>query len=59
MELLLEKIQYKKCNCNICVNVKVTALLLGLKLGYTKFCCYLCEWDSRSRNFIDPNQWPK
>jgi hypothetical protein len=23
--------------------------LLGLQLGYTKYCCFLCEWDSRDR----------
>ncbi|UYV69193.1 K02A2.6-like [Cordylochernes scorpioides] len=22
---------------------------VGLQLGYTKFCCFLCEWDSRDR----------
>ena len=21
-------------------------LLLGMQSGYTKFCCFLCEWDS-------------
>jgi len=54
MKLLVLKIQYKKYDCNICGNLKVTVLLLGLQLGYTKFCCYLCEWDSRGRNITDP-----
>ena len=26
------------------------ALLRGLQLGYTKYCCFLCLWDSRARN---------
>jgi len=43
MKLLLEKIQYEKYNWNICGDLKVIALLLGLQLGYTKFCCFLCE----------------
>jgi len=25
------------------------ALLLGMQLGYTKYCCLLCEWDSRDK----------
>jgi hypothetical protein len=49
MKLLLEKIQYEKYNWNICGDLKVIALLLGLQLGYTKFGCFLCEWDSRDR----------
>ena len=40
MQNLLEKIDYKKYAWNICGNLKVIALLLGLQLGYTKFCCF-------------------
>ena len=60
MKLLLEKIQYGKYNWNICGNLKVIALLLGLQLGYTMFCCFLCEWDSwdRKHRYIQ-KQWPK
>jgi len=49
MKLLLEKIQYEKYNCNMCGDLEVTALLVGLQLGYTKFCCFLFEWDSRDK----------
>jgi hypothetical protein len=36
------------------------ALLLGLQLGYTKYCCFLCEWDSRDRKIhYNQKQWPK
>jgi len=24
----------------------VVALLLGMQLEYTKYCCFLCKWDS-------------
>jgi hypothetical protein len=41
MKLLLKKIQYEKYKWNICGNLKVTALLLGLQLGYTKFGCFM------------------
>jgi hypothetical protein len=60
MKLLLEKIHYGKYyKWNICWDLKVTALF-GLQLGCTKYCCFLCEWDSRERkkNYIK-NQWPK
>ena len=60
VKLLLEKFQYEKYNWNICEDLKVTALSLGLKLGYTKFCCFLCGWDSRARNcHYVHKQWPK
>jgi hypothetical protein len=45
MKLLLEKIQYEKYNWNICGDLKVPALLLG----YTKFHCFLCDWDSKDK----------
>jgi hypothetical protein len=54
MKLLLEKIQYEKYNWNVCGHLNVIALLLGLQLGYTKFCCFLCEWGRRDRK-----QWRK
>jgi len=25
-------------------------LLLGMQSGYVKFCCFLCEWDSRAKD---------
>jgi hypothetical protein len=51
MKLLLEKIHYEKYKWNICWDLKVIALF-GLQLGYTKYCCFLCEWDSRDRKTI-------
>ena len=59
MKLLLEKIQYEKYNWNICGDFKVVAVLLGLQLGYTEFCCFLCEWDIRdTKHHYGQNQWP-
>ncbi|UYV75153.1 hypothetical protein LAZ67_12002678 [Cordylochernes scorpioides] len=49
MKLLLKKIEYERYSWKICSDLKVVALLRGLQLGYTKFCCFLCEWDSRDR----------
>jgi hypothetical protein len=34
--------------------------LLGLQLGYTKHCCFICEWDSRDRKIhYIKKEWPK
>ena len=60
MKLLLQKIKYEEHKWNICGDLKVVALLLGMQLGYTKFCCFLCEWDSRDKkNQYEKNVWPK
>jgi hypothetical protein len=29
--------------------LKVILMLLGQQSGYTKFPCFICEWDSRDR----------
>jgi len=37
----------------------VTALLLGLQQGFTKYCCFICEWDSRARSLhYSRKHWP-
>ena len=38
----------KKINL-LCGDFKVIGILLGLQSGYTKYCCFLCTWDSRAR----------
>lgn len=43
-------INYDQFKWAICTDFKVIALLTGLQSGYTKFCCFLCLWDSRSRD---------
>jgi len=49
MKQLLQYIKYDTYEWNICANLKVIALLLGLHFGYTEFPCFLCEWDSRDK----------
>jgi len=49
MKLLLGKIKYDEFKWKLCGDLKVVALLLGLQLGCTKYCCLLCEWDSGTR----------
>ncbi|KAK1791329.1 hypothetical protein P4O66_013345, partial [Electrophorus voltai] len=48
MKQLLDCLEYSKYGWHICSDLKVVALLMGLQLGYTKYCCFLCEWDNRA-----------
>ena len=60
MKLLLGKIKYDKFKWKLCADLKVVALLLGMQLGYTKYRCFLCEWDSRDKkNHYVNKLWPK
>jgi hypothetical protein len=33
-----------------CCKVRVLCMLLGQQAGYTRFPCFMCEWDSRTRS---------
>ena len=60
MKLLVGKIKYDEFKWKLCGDLKVVALLLGMQLGYTKYCCFLCEWDSRDKkNHYVNKLWPK
>jgi len=49
MKILMDTINYDK-SWQICGDLKVTALLFGLQQGFTKYCCFICEWDNRARS---------
>lgn len=57
MALLIDKVRYHEYNWHICGDLKVIAILTGLQTGYTKYCCFICEWDSRDkeRHFMTRN----
>jgi len=60
LKLLVEKIKYDKFNWMLCDDLKVVALLLRMQLGYTKYCCFLCEWGSQDKkNHYVNKLWPK
>jgi len=50
MKTLMVVINYDKFKWQIRGDLKVIALLLGLKQGFTKYCCLICEWDSRAQS---------
>ena len=57
--ILMETINYDKFKWQICGDLKVIALLLGLQQGFTKYCCFICEWDSRARSLhYSRKYWP-
>jgi len=49
MKLLLGKIMYDEFKWKLMGGLQVVALLLGMQLGYTKYCCFQCEWDVRDK----------
>jgi hypothetical protein len=49
LEMVLEKSKYYEHNWSVCSDLKVCGILLGQQGGYTKVPCFMCEWDSRSR----------
>ncbi|GBN13446.1 hypothetical protein AVEN_116186-1 [Araneus ventricosus] len=57
---MLFSIEYSKHSWHICADLKVIAVLVGLQAGYTKFCCFPCQWDSRdSKKHYIKKVWPK
>lgn len=50
MKMLLLIINHHAPCWSICSDFNVIAILLGLQTGYTKYCCFLCYWDSHARD---------
>ena len=46
MELVLHLIKCSSNNWNVCRDLQVIGLLLGLQMGYTEHQCFLCRLDS-------------
>lgn len=60
MAMLLDLIKYKDHEWKICADLKVVAMVTGLQQGYTKYCCFLCKWDSRARDeHYVKKDWPE
>lgn len=49
LDVVLNNISYSTHKWMICGDLKVISMLLGQQSGYTKYPCFLCEWDSRDR----------
>lgn len=47
MKLALQLINYNLYNWKICVDLKMVAILMGVKKCYSKHQCFLCIWEGR------------
>jgi hypothetical protein len=60
LKQLLNKPDYSKYGWHICGDLKVVSLLMGLQLGYMKYCHFLCEWDSQTKTLhYLMRDWPQ
>ena len=46
----MDAINYDKFKWQICGDLKVIALILGLQKKFTKYSWFICEWDSIARS---------
>jgi hypothetical protein len=49
LQIVLKKIIFNKHKWNVCYDLQVCGILLGQQIGYIKFLCFLCDWDSSAR----------
>lgn len=49
LKFVLEKLNYNEHQWLLCGDLKIITILLGQQSGFTKYPCFLCEWDSRAR----------
>jgi hypothetical protein len=58
--MILNAMNYKDYGRQVCRDLKVIAMLLGLQGGFTKYCCFWCVWDSRAteQHFVRKD-WPQ
>jgi hypothetical protein len=55
---VLQIIRYDDYKWFICGDLKILSITLGQKPGYSKYTCFICEWDSRADEFHWTNkQW--
>ncbi|GFO39812.1 hypothetical protein PoB_006631700 [Plakobranchus ocellatus] len=59
MKILMNAIKYSEYQWEICGDLKVVGILLGMQKGFTKYCCFLCLWDSRAtKEHYVKTDWP-
>ena len=60
MKVLLDVIKYSSHRWNLCGDLKVIGMLMGMRGGFTKNCCFLCLWDSRATDaHYTRSDWPQ
>lgn len=49
LKTILKKSNYPTYDWMLGGNLKVISMILGQQNGYTKFSCFICEWDNRAK----------
>jgi hypothetical protein len=58
LKQVLTNVGYTAHDWMICGHLKVLCMLLGQQVGYTKYPCFMCEWDSRARSqYWEQKHW--
>lgn len=58
LKSILDLVRYNDHQWRICTDLKVTALLAGLQMGYVKNMCFLCTWDAHyKQNHYTKRDW--
>lgn len=58
LKQILLDIKYEEHQWRISGDLKVVAILMGLQLGYTKYMCFMCLWDTRFKgNQYQTHDW--
>lgn len=59
MERILRLLDYPAHNWKISADLKIVAVLMGLKPGYCRMQCYMCKWEGRKDNwhYTEDYEW--
>lgn len=59
MKIILKLINYDLHQWVICCDLKIVAIITGLKKGFSKHQCFLCLWEGRFRELhYTDHKWP-
>lgn len=60
MKKIRDLIQYDEYEWPVCADLKVVAIIMGLKPGFSKHQCFLCTWEGRAKekHYDDNHIWP-
>jgi hypothetical protein len=60
MHALLNCIDYDQFKRKVCGDLEVLGLLLSMQQDYTKYCCFVCEWDRHDKkHHYVCKDWPQ
>lgn len=57
IKLMLELIKYDTYKWKVCADLKMVAILCGIKQAYSKQQCLLCKWEGRADDYHYDYEW--